>query len=1512
MGEQWYIEQIKNLKNPTFQQIRDKANESISYLSETERSNLYYQLKRGVKILETHEELCQYLYSFGKMHEKKIHFSVKKLPLRLLNSEYNIIDWGCGQGIATICFFDFLNERNININAKQVKLIEPGKVALDRAKLHISQYIDKNKIQTYNKFFEEVEVDEIKSDNIPTIHFFSNILDIEAIDLKELASKITSALTTDNYLVTVGPTNATNQRIDWFYEQYFMNTELLLDEEDRHFYNKWTLKAKVYKLEYNEEGNLVPIELYPSVQFHSAYQLDIIKKALSKTGNKYALLNYNLATSFEVSAPFDLGASVYDDIDPILAVLNNIITRGLPTKASVFIEEKFQNAYKLVSKKVITGEIKYEAKQPFEINEILLTTTPDFSQLNNRQKTQIELLYSPILIARIQKVIIEALLTNKLELKDKWQILVEEKDIPATALAIKDLEELFNNLCALSRKYKDRKFPKVELTIIGNDIFQNSPLHLSHNVYLKATNDILQKEYDLVLDIAFFEKSNIQKETFSKYKAKNKCYFNIRSAEKIKNERKVYTTDRIKYRDIVRYDQQGKVTEQKGAKKILTYFLQLLFRKQEFRPGQLPILHRALQNKAVIGLLPTGGGKSLTYQIAGLLQPGVTVIIDPLKSLMKDQFDGLINAGIDNCSYINSSLNRIQRDKVEEKLEHSNLLFIFLSPERLAIYKFRQRLKNMKELHIYFSYGVIDEVHCVSEWGHDFRFSYLHLGRNLYNYVNAKNGHISLFGLTATASFDVLADVERELSGNGAFPLDAETVVRHENTNRLELQYKIEKVEVEFREDTFFDQNNHLPDNFPRPVRISDKWTFYDKKKEFLYNYIQKVPEYIRELQSDETIDNIKRQFSERINLQDETEKEQINSTDLKVEMPDDFFELKDNYKQAGIVFCPHKNNTGISVNENVKSLKNYIKHVGKFYGGDDDDFMDELDAFRVNKKPLMIATKAFGMGIDKPNVRFTINLNYSSSLESFVQEAGRAGRDRKMALAVIFISDYKLVRINRKYGDNTFPLGMIKGKWFKPSDLKIIIENYNLNIEFNTKNEYLDFLSPDKDLIRITCNESGQRKYFGFNQCQNNNCPVFQNCVLRRLPRNAENWQYEKDLFEILNNNNLKIPKKYFEYQNADYETVMYFYNNNFKGPLIEKGFMVELLNKKSIEAFVGNTVERKKTFSINGFLETLSKIEEGKQIVSFIQYNNENHPDISKAIYRMTSIGLIEDFTQDYVKNEFRIVSTRHKEGDYFNRLQQYLERYYSKERAIEEIQNAKNFPIRDSGVPVKNEIYKCLGYLTDFVYDKISVKRKRAIDDMRNFCISGIDESKNWKIINEELKDFIYYYFNSKYAQSDYIAENGQPYSLTNDTENGKISNLETLFKYLKVIEPDIDGSGPQIDNVKHLQGAIRLIRRSLTDSNPTISLLNAFTLMFLGTKNNENLEQELENSYKEGMFEFYTRMEDKKQFWSSLLNPYNEYILRHTTFSPDIIKKWTDEVNAIVHIKEFNKIAKKYTE
>lgn len=1541
---QKYIKDILAINNPSFQQIRKVASNSISHLSKPEMDKLWEKLKHGVELLDSHELLCQYLYSYGNMHEAKIKDAVKYLPKELLQHDFEIVDWGCGQGIGTICLLDYLKSKGIEYNVKKVTLIEPSIKALERAKLHVNTYFKDNiPIDIFPEYFENIKQENITSINgLPVIHLFSNILDVKGIDLKELAIKIDKSVIDDNYIVSVGPLNSNNKRIDAFYNYY--NAPILYDYENTQYdyggYSTCTYKAKVYKLEFNEQGNLIPIEFYPSVQFHSSYQLDCVADNITKEGAGSIVESLNV---FDTSTPFDIGASVYDDIHPIIAVLNNIVTRGLPTKASPFVESIFQKVFNYSEEFEKYGTFSFPKKKNIDTDQIfswynsVITkqTELNYTEINIEQ---LQLMFSPIAIARVQKTILEALMTDKLNInKKEWKILIEEKDVPCSALAFADLSQMFNTLTKLSKDYQDFILPEIALDIISSDTFVESGLHLGSKNVFKAEKPIHQRtEYDLVIDIAIFGISNIEKESFSKFKCKNNCYFNIRSVSAVNSERSIYTTDRIVYQDIVSQDGQGNYSDINETKKLLEYFLQLIFRKKIFRSGQLPILNRALQNKSVIGLLPTGGGKSLTYQLAAMMQPGVTLIVDPLRSLMKDQYDGLINAGIDTCAFVNSTLSKEEKDEVERKMEQSRLLFVFLSPERLAIYKFREKLKNMHKLNVYFSYGVIDEVHCVSEWGHDFRFSYLHLGRNLYNYVRAKKNEISLFGLTATASFDVLADVERELSGDGAFPLDSETIVRYENSNRLELQYKIEKVNVEFQNEYEVLKNSKFAtpeklakfdvftkNNLPYPVKVADKWAFFDAKQNFLKGYLNEIPRHIKEIQSKDSIQIIKNTFTER-------QGDSVGiDTELETNISVNYFSKNKEYNQAGIIFCPHKNSTGISVYSNKEELQDLVPDVGTFSGGDDDSSnssMENLELFRTNKQPIMVATKAFGMGIDKPNVRFTVNLNYSSSLESFVQEAGRGGRDRKIALSVILLSDYKLARISPKFKGH-YPW-QLKNRWFTPEDLQKIINHFNLDID----EQNINYLTPENDLVRLFCNdgphlksfdentgkEKIKNKYFGFKSCNDEACRFFKKCQLRRVPNEAENWLYKDDLLEILSNNNIVIDKKYIEYQNADYETVMYFYNNSFKGEVIEKQAMFQILSVKDVEIFFGDDTEFKpgKTTTVKGFLTTLLESEEGQEVVSFINYNADNgtdidQTDIAKAIYRMTCIGLIEDFTQDYANNKYRIVSKGKKEGKYYTGLEQFLLRYYSVDRAHEEIETVYNIDVRSSS-NLEKEIFQCLSYLTTFVYDKISVKRKRAIDDMRTFCITGIDDSKDWKEINEELKDFIYYYFNSKYARIDYQTIDKEDYSLMNETDEGKESNKEILFKYLKIIDDDflLNKSEPgstQNDNVKHLQGAVRLLRRSVQGlSNPTLSLLNSFCIFFLGTNNNENLENEVIESYKEGMLGFAEREKELVNFWE-LFAKYNQIL---KPFSNSKLDKLKDEITLKIHNNKFKIITSKY--
>lgn len=1542
---QEYIAQVKALENPSFQGIRRIAWNAISSLSEEERNSLFDSLGRGVNLLDTHEQMCQYLYSYGNMHEAKIQGALNHLEINAYqNKNIQIIDWGCGQGLATICFIDFLKTNNVSTEISRAVLIEPSKSALERANLHVGAYINEEKIAVLNKFANEITAEDIVSDVDVTIHFFSNVLDIESVDVQKLAQTVADAICGEHYFICVGPMNAGNQRIEAFYN-WFQNPELIWTANHNKETHNYTARYKVFKIE-RFENEAILVRYNPPKQFHAAYRLDCIKDVFSseeqKTVKDKVDALYKYLSAFEVATPFDIGASIYEDVNPVFAVLNNIIVRGLPTKCSERLEKAFadfgnkqqtddlggiqyslenmspddiflalhaidsrwsltKDTYnrgvldsdleshyicdiapkifqqllypqrKLISitnqpghqsqrvdfacefpyangRKGFVLELdgnKYHSTADQKANDISRVevlkqnawycersneteiSNSDFNCFGSEYlknvktaynktfdddwKKNLQLTLSPIGIARIQKTIVEALLIGKLDINaPSWDILVQERDVPCSALAIAELKEMFDHLTALSQEYDKLKFPNVKLTIISSPEFKESPLHkvdsISVSILLEPSASIKNHTFDLVIDVSVMRRANLENISFSDFKSRNDCYFNIRSSHYIHSERQIYTSDVIDYKPLVTKKSNGEYEDIDGLKVHLEYFMQTLFRKKSFRPGQLPILSRALQNKCVIGLLPTGGGKSLTYQIAAMLQPGVTIVVDPLRSLMKDQYDGLLKAGIDACTFINSTVDANEKEKRCKAMEDSLLQFVFLSPERLCIYSFREKLKNMHELGVYFSYGVIDEVHCVSEWGHDFRFTYLHLGRNLYNYVLPKQTndrkHLTLFGLTATASFDVLADVERELSGNDQFPLDSDTIVRDENTNRLELQYKIEKVPVVY----------------PR-----NEFDVFNAKKDFLKNYIYKIPQYIRELQVDTAKQTIINRFFDRQN------KQHSAVENLIVAMPDDFSLKKENYTESGIVFCPHKYSTGISVNVNARNLCNSIT-VGTFMGssdGDDEESnkIDEesfknLELFRDNKLPLMVATKAFGMGIDKPNVRFTINMNYSSSLESFVQEAGRAGRDRHMALSVILFSTYP-----------------------------------------------------------------------------------------------------------------------------ADSDTVMYFFNNNFKGVNTEKRTMHELLNKSTTSLFIGNNTEEKKDDleEVPDFLERLLRSEVGTELVAFIStrtigiYNNQfvyvnkknktqktttiedintggtrvvptlsvsiyrDKADIEKAIYRMCCIGLIDDFTKDYGKDRCRIVTVRKKDGEYYKGLQKFLERYYSKEKAVEEIAKVPDYK-------GDNEVHKCLGYLTEFIYDKIAVKRKRAIDDMRTFCMLGAEEGRSWLEKNEELKDFIYYYFNSKYARRDFeyedLKEDDKSFSLTNDTEEGKQSSIELVYKYMRVIDDDITGldSSSQIDNAKHLQGAVRLIRRSLTDTNFTIDLLNVFCLLFLGVGDNENLKNELKESYISAYLALYKKYTDYDEFhkivnsFKGKLNENN----RHVASDDDIHKLEEYEMEAELEI------------
>ena len=1326
---------------------------------------LHPEVNHGVSLLRTEDGLNCYIAAYGESHKRKVFRAIEDLPFAELRESIEVVDWGCGQGLASLCFIEKMRERNLIQNIKKITLIEPSTAAINRAKLNVSLATPEVKITTRHLGLPPTIpldfdcISDIEYEKPITIHLFSNILDIETIDLKKLAELITST-GHKHYVLCIGPANRREDRINAFcryfqlpssaYFSSYRNTEFFTRTD----YNKYTFGCFIRGFKYRvDQGEqiLIPYRFYAPKQYFAAYRSDMSILDVAP-----------LETAFEVLAPFDIGASVYDDVNPILAVLNNIVERGLPTKASPWLEN-------LLSDVLNAGVKDDEESQYGGIRYIP----------NNGMSSESAQLVKdvPLAVARIEKTILEALLTNHLSLdKDIWNVLVKEADVPCAAIALHELSEMLNHLASASQDFSEMKFPEVNLSVI-NSKYSTSRLHLEANVYADSCKQLTDQTFDIVIDFSLNEKSNPREVEFSQFKAENSCYFNVRASENIYSERYIYTTDRIVYKPLTKLNQQGTHDNIEENVAHLRYFIQLLFRKENFREGQLPIISRALQLKSVIGLLPTGGGKSLTYQIATLLQPGVTLVIDPLMSLMKDQYDGLLKNGIDYCTFINSTVqNKAERENI---MKESRLLFVFLSPERLAIFKFRESLRAMADNHVYFSYGVIDEVHCVSEWGHDFRFTYLHLGRNLYQYVLPKQSddeernHVTLMGLTATASFDVLADVERELSGNNAFPLDPEATIRYENTNRLELQYRIVKVD---------DETAH------------DKWGVYSVKNMACPEVVKDVfYSSLQELQLPQNIERIKQRFIERENIEPTSKLAQdLLSRDLYVEVNREWY-TNPHDSSSAIIFCPHRqgtlgvhNGSRIGIAGQLKAVLN-INDVSEFVGGDNPASQDE---FIQNRTNIMVATKAFGMGIDKPHVRFTLNVNHSGSLEAFVQEAGRAGRDRKMALAVVLYSD----RV------------------------------------FNEQDEFTRLMAP--------------------------------------------------------------VP--------VDFGVHKFFYDGNFLGEMTEWTVMDYLMNHQVAITEDTDALSRQNK-TVSGFISKLIQAKDGEAVISYISYrypskdsetldeylrqanlrpitqqprspkentqqlrslNQEQYQAaLMKAIYRMCCIGLIEDFTQDYINQEFRIVTRKKSDGAYYEGLKQFFMRYYNERRADAQIAYCKRYK--------GTEIANCLFFLTQFIYKKIATKRKQAIEDIEQFCKEATSDGTDWLAMNEELKDTLYYYFNSKYARHEYKDDAGRSYSLVDDTQSGKewfftgsIANLDAsngkdfdqsiLLKYMRIVNSE--GVSSPKDNVKHLRGAIRLIRRGILSPNPVLSLLNVFCLLFLkADESSVALKDEIETSFIEGYVE-----------------------------------------------------------
>jgi ATP-dependent DNA helicase RecQ len=1098
------------------------------------------------------------------------------------------------------------------------------------------------------------------------------------------------------------------------------------------------------------------------------------------------------------------------------------------------------------------------------------------------------LIFIPLAVARIQKTIIELLLSNpSLFEKDKVEVAIVERDLPCGAIALKSLQEFFLNINAILEEEDKFHFPEFSLTIFESKRWViDKKLHLDAEV--KDEKFFYENQFDIVIDHSILRRSNIYNETDFKdenaIKVRSSHYFDTSFG----NSRRVYCANLLHYKALVSKEDDGSYTPIKKYEANINFFIQNIFRKVAFRDGQLPIISRALQQKPVIGLLPTGGGKSLAFQLPAFLQPGLCLIVDPIKSLMEDQVRVLKEGWIDCCDFINSNLTTKEKAKRLIDFRYGEIMFFFVAPERLIMEDFRTIISKIdtSDFGLAFSYCVIDEVHCVSEWGHSFRSTYLMLGKNAQKFAVTKTKKpISLIGLTATASFDVLADIEREIQIKHDDVADA--IIMIENTIRPELFFRVIDITKENRITAL---NNDFQKVGKNLAKINTEELLKRSQKHHFDNFSKK-------------------DFANKAtkNLLDENKMEFEYNSRFLINEP---LEDKTQNDFYSIVFAPFRGENG-----NKKGVDFIYEHLesdskGFYYSADKEEqnkkIQQHFKDFTTDKTQHIICTKAFGMGIDKKDIRSTYHYVYSSSLESLIQESGRSGRDKQISEANILVSTAKYTKFDIfKFFRENSQHRLLRNKFTRKALRAAFFQRWNGKgfdeISFISKDEIKKTMeNADFSLLKRNGDRYNILNVEDIKQLQtlmleeHNGAYAF--IIEKYEDRGVHEYFYKKSfkgidteksqLLNVFKIPEFKIIKNEFilidgqdtlmnEFNNCNDKYFSFIITQTKKGNKASEhicqwfGKAPEGLPYPKSKKTYKKTIEDAHEYS-EDFQDFLFLLEEKNVIPNLNELDKliedellflygrdrESQNETGRLIYRMHSIGFLEDYLIDYNRKLYNCTFRKYKSIDnYIKIIEDYLRRYLSEQTAIEKIIVLKQ---RLSNSSLIEDILECLNFLAEFSYEEIASKQVRATDEIEEILNKSVLDKKyatDWFEQNLYIKEQIYFYFNAKYARVGFKI-NGKPYSLLDDYKDSSKTKGATLDKYLDVFELE----GTEQNNYKHMMGSCKKMLRSLSDTDLKrewlLRLLKAFSMYSV---NNDSYTSEANSELEKGFIKLY---EDEK--------------------------------------------------
>lgn len=980
-----------------------------------------------------------------------------------------------------------------------------------------------------------------------------------------------------------------------------------------------------------------------------------------------------------------------------------ITTDELTTKNGSYF-----NKLKLIRKKIVN--LYYENKD---------LDSPSIMKIDAYKKSYIDGVdlnnpnYLVTGVIRFQVLILELLAQEKLKFDQEWNIELLCRDIKDFAeVAIDDLFIWFEQLFLLMNL--EFKKPTINISYV------NSKKDFSLSNSIKVDFSILKRytdENELNPNIIF-----VRTDYFD-----DKDYFEISVA------------------DLVQYS----TTVEKAKQPLLFFawnlFLQcnkhLTLEKLKFREGQLDIIVNALNRHHTIGLLPTGSGKSICYQLACLLQPAISFVVCPIKSLMVDQSQDLHNVYISRVNSVTSDNTTEEKNQVQWEYKRGKYFFIFISPERFQIKKFRRYLEDINK-NYNIAYAVIDEAHCMSEWGHDFRTSYL----NLVHAIKLYCSNFSFIALSATASSNVLKDLRIELNLKNEDDIktpkeycrkELEFYVINDNQNKYETLVELIK---QYREDEFYDDKCGLV--FTPTVNSNSK-----KKSIGCYELSCKLSNEI---------------FDEALG---------------KEEVP--FFSGSQPKEYSGFGFAGYK------------------KEV--------------QDNFKLDKYKLLVATKAFGMGVNKGNIAYTVHYGLPASMESFYQEAGRAGREKSLfektsAKCSVLISPIDIVSIDKKTDpeDITYLTQKTMDKLWDPDSDYELVQKISKNLYGDLNTQMFFFISGEKSI-----------------------------------------------------ENDTEVIYKLYQY----------------------------ILNEKSKIILIKNAQ----------------------------QFLKDNFDDIEKYIFKLKQLGVVNDWTVDFVSNQYELVIGDVGIDNIKNGIESSIKKY-DKEFSFDKLFDVNNKHYKNLKKVYENneddEIKKYIKILLQWNYDTFAYSRRKSLSTVYENCMKVANEEMS----REDFKSTIenYFRFSNKAHILQYIADNPQDY--------------KKWFEIFYVFQDSI--LTEQIIDLKEAQNLIGTISRFLESymHNTGLDFISGFLRLitneyehidgksrFESSLNEiKNFNQEKQNNIFERLLDVAQQILNNEQK-NSLSKSLTDVVSNENEFLCKIYGKLTDENSLLIISQNFlcriNNIKKK---